>query len=847
MTMTTGKALALAALLAALPRAAANDLRPFLDKHCTACHDADTKKGNLDLTALPFDAGTFAKWVTIHDRAATGEMPPKGEPRPPAAELDTFTNALAAKLTAAERERTAAEGRATRRRLNRAEYEATLRDLLALPYLQVKAFLPEDGEAHGFNKVGEALDVSHVQVARYLAAAEYALRQAMLPRAERVPTTTTRYHTRDQRTFAKQMDVNARYYRPERATFPELDFAAQPAVRAGKAPLTVGAADPATRDREAMGVTASTYEAMEVRFDRFRAPVAGRYKLRFSAYSLWAGPGKPAQWYIPDYDAISVGRRPEPVVVYGETPPRLLRRLGDFDVTPTPGVHEIVADLLAGETIRPDPVRLFRSRPPMWKNPLATREGQPAVAYRWLEVEGPLIEAWPTPGHVLLFGDLPVKGRPAGVEVTSADPERDAERLMRGFLAKAYRRPVQEADVMRFLGVVRGALAAGHGFTDAMLAGYTAVLCSPGFLYLDETPGRLDDRALADRLAFFLTNAAPDDTLRRVADAGFLRQPAVLQVQTERLLNDPKSQRFVDAFLDYWLDLRFIEATGPDAELYPDYYLDDHLTESALFETRRFFGELVAGNRGVRHLAASDFAVLNERLARHYGVEGVDGVSLRPVRLPADSVRGGLLTQASVLKVTANGTTTSPVKRGAWVMARLLGQPPPPPPASVPAIEPDIRGATTVREQLAKHRTLESCAACHKTIDPPGFALESFDVMGAWRDRYRALGVKPPAVGLGHNGQPFAFGPGPAVDAGGEMPGGGRFADVAEFKRLLLADEAQLARNLVRQLAVYATGAPVRFADRPAVERVVGRARADGYGVRTLIHELVQSELFLNK
>ena len=321
----------------------------------------------------------------------------------------------------------------------------------------------------------------------------------------------------------------------------------------------------------------------------------------------------------------------------------------------------------------------------------------------------------------------------------------------------------------------------------------------------------------------------------------------MLRAETERLLDDPKARRFVDAFLDYWLDLRKIVATAPDAALYPDYYLDDLLSESALEETELFFAELLRGDLPARNLVAADFAMLNERLAAHYGLPPVEGVALRRVPLPADSPRGGLLTQASVLKVTANGTTTSPVVRGAWIMERILGQPPPPPPPSVPAVEPDTRGATTIRAQLEKHRTLQTCAACHAKIDPVGFALESFDVMGGWRDRYRALSDGPPEPGIGHNGQKFTFHAGPPVDSSGTLPDGRTFRDIRALKGLLADDEKQLARNLTRQLVVYATGAPVRFGDRGHVEQILERAGPSHYGVRTLVHEIVQSDLFLNK
>ncbi len=862
--------------LAGLARGeAASPLRPLVEHHCVECHDAETKQGGLDLTALAFEpknATNFTRWVSIHDRVQSGEMPPKKKARPDAKEQETFLKSLSTSLTAADQARMAREGRATQRRLNRYEYENALRDLLHLPWLQVRDALPEDGEAHRFNKVGDVLDISHVQMARYLGAADSALRQALAPYPTRPETTTNRYYTREQRSWTGPMRYSVFNTAPERATFPVLGFAGQPDVRTEKAPLTVGTNDPVTRELEGVGVVASAYEPIEPKWNNFKAPMSGRYQLRFLAYSVWVGPGPTNRWFIPDLDNISPGRRDEPISITAETPPRLLRHLGDFDVTPEPSVHELDVYLLAGEMIRPDAGRLFRSRPgaARWQNPLAEEDGQPGVVFRWMEVEGPLFDEWPPAGHQRLFGDLPMETRqpsdevahqddeddpkprkfrpPPGVEVISAKPEADAERLLRHFIRHIYRRPVKEsAEVKRFLPVFHAALEKGNRFTDALLAAYTAVLCSPEFLCLKEEPGRLDDHALAARLSFFLWNSPPDEELRRLAGRGELHPPDVLRAQTERMLDDPKSRRFVEAFLDYWLELRKLPATAPDANLYADYYLDDLLTESALEETRSFFAELLRDDGPARHLVASDFAMVNETLAAHYGLPPVSGVALKKTPLPADSVRGGLLTQAAVLKVTANGTTTSPVLRGAWVMERLLGQKPPPPPPNLPAVEPDIRGATTIRQQLEQHRTLESCNACHAKMDPAGFALESFDVMGGWRERYRSEVEGELAPGLAKSGQKLTHRWALPVDASGELPDGRKFHDIREFKQLLLADERQLARNLAQQLTVYATGAPVGFADRREIEALLDRASSSHWGVRSLVHELVQSWLFLEK
>ncbi len=843
--------LALTLFLRQVGTAADHTLQPFLEKHCIECHDADSKKGGLDLTELKFELAnpkSFSTWVKVHDRTINGEMPPKKKSRPEASDLQAFTTHLSSALIAEENSILVKEGRSIQRRLNRYEYENVLRDLLHAPWLQVKEALPEDGESHRFNKIGEALDVSHVQMARYLGAAEDALRQVVAKQISKPTSKTTRYYARDQGPFVGKMKFGVFNQSPERATFPLLGFQAQPEVRAGKAPATVGKSNPIVREQEAMGVVASTYEPMEIKFSNFIAPASGHYKLSLSTYSVWVGPGKKEKWWRPNLDQVSVGRRSEPVTVYAERPPRLLRHLGAIDAEPEPSVKELDVWLIAGETIRPDAARLFRSRPPNFQNPLAEPDGQPGVAFRWLEVEGPLTTDWPTAGHKLLFGDLPItKPKGTTVEIASADPMKDAKSLLKNFVQTAYRRPVDDSETERFLRVIEGALKSGSNFMDAMIAGYTAVLCSPEFICLEEKPGRLDDYAIASRLSFFLWNSVPDEELRSLAKQGKLHETKTLREQTERLLNDPKSQRFTNAFLDYWLDLRKMVATAPDSGLYPDYYLDDLLTESAQSETQLFFAELLKGDLPARNLVASDFAMLNERLAKHYGLPAVEGVALRRVALAPDCPRGGLMTQASVLKVTANGTTTSPVLRGAWIMERILGKAPPPPPPNVPAVEPDTRGATTIRQQLDKHRSLESCAACHAKIDPAGFALENFDVMGGWRDTYRATGDHDQLPGIGHNGQKFAFHDGQPVDATETLPDGRKFTDIRELKKLLLADEKQIARNLAQQLTIFATGAPMRFSDRAQIEQMLQHASQSHFGVRNLIHEVVQSDLFLNK
>ena len=878
----------------------------FFDEYCAECHYEDMEAG-LDLSVLTFEPGNrenFATWVRIIDRVAADEMPPKKKERPRAEDLAKFTSILSSSLTAAERDATARHGRAIQRRLNSYEYENALRDLLNVPWAQIKDKLPHDGEAHRFNKSGEALDVSFVQMERYLLAADYAMRQAMSAAFERPSATVRRIYARD---------AIGQRYRPsengtlsDRLMFPVLDSHAQPEVRAGRAPNS----SPETREREAVGKVSSIFSDAGQYGWGFNAPVAGRYQIRLKGYSVWVSGGGIGRWFYegqgdekapvywlpvwhrPNADEIWRGRNDEPIGIYARSAGQA-RAVGVMDFSPDPTVGEIEVQLAGGEGIQSDAMRLFRTRvngtDEQYVNPLATPEGMPGYAVQWLEVTGPLDDAQATSGYHRLFGDLPMRRLAAGekggvplevvapyqappvggaapgsfgggpgflrnpvshvmVDVVPRAPRQDAERLLRQFIDNAYRRPVAESEVQRFLALFERELELGSGFARAMLTAYTGVLVSPGFVFIEEKPGRLDDFALATRLSLFLWNSTPDAALRARAARGELRKPGVLRKEVARLLEDPKSRRFVDAFTDYWLDLRKIDDTSPSATIYNDYELDEPLKQAAMDETRLFFAELVRANLPARNVVASDFTYLNERLANHYGIPGVKGASMRRVALPPGSDRGGLLTMASVLKITANGTTTSPVLRGHWITERILGIETRPPPPTVKAVEPDIRGAVTIRQQLARHRDNPSCASCHVKMDPAGFALESYDVMGARRDRYRAVAenVKP-VPGYGLNGQAFAFHYGLPVDSAGELPDGRAFADVMAFKRLILADDAAIARNVARQLVTFATGAPIRFSDRAELERILQRARSRQYGLRTLIEEIVSSELFQSK
>ena len=450
------------------------------------------------------------------------------------------------------------------------------------------------------------------------------------------------------------------------------------------------------------------------------------------------------------------------------------------------------------------------------------------------------MESWPPPSHNAIFGDLKLERvGPERFEVTSKQPIADSQRILRDFARRAFRRPVTDKEVEPFIARVKSRLNQKYSFEQAMRVGLRAVLVSPNFLFLREK-AKLDDFALASRLSYFLWSSMPDEPLLKLAEAGKLHEPEVLRQQVERLLDDPKAKAFNTNFTGQWLSLRAIDATLPDRTLYPEY--DDILKTAMLKETSLFFDEVLKKDLPLTNFVSSDFTFLNARLAKHYGIPGVEGMEMRKVSLPPDSHRGGVLTMGSVMKVTANGTTTSPVIRGSWVLERILGTPPPKPPADVEAIEPDIRGATTIRDQLAKHRKVESCNSCHSKIDPPGFALESFDVIGGWRDHYRALT---------NGGEKDASGrrvkTGLAIDPSDELPDGRRFHNIDEYKQLLLEDKDQLARSLTEKLLAYSTGAAPSKADKPQINAIVRHMRDNKYGFRSLIHEIVQSPMFQSK
>ena len=524
----------------------------------------------------------------------------------------------------------------------------------------------------------------------------------------------------------------------------------------------------------------------------------------------------------------------------------VLSWVGSFAATAEEREHTFEAWIEQRHTIEVRPndstLKRFNNRE-SWNTVEAEQSGVAGVAIKSVKMERIHRGLSPDALRERLFGNVAVevassaptdkRGKAPFATLVPANAQADAARLVRAFASRAFRRPVSDAEAAPYVALARAELTAGASLLDALRGAYRGVLASPRFLYFEEPPGRLPDHALAARLSYFLWSTTPDAELRALADAGKLSDPPVLHAQVERMLDDSRSRAFIENFTGQWLNLTDIDFTVPDQKLYPEF--DEVLKFAMLEETQTFFRELLTRDLSVTHVVDSTFGLMNSRLAKHYGVPWPGGEGLQRVAFQPEHHRGGIITQGSVLKVTANGTTTSPVIRGVWMLERILGQEVPPVPANVPAIEPDIRGAKTIREQLDKHRHIESCAVCHRKIDPPGFALESYDVIGGWRDHYRAA-----KEGKG-------WSPGLPVDPAYTLADGRAFANLAEFRKIALSDPDVLARNLASKLITYATGAGISFADRGTVAAIVGNTKSNDYGLRSLVHEVVQSRVFLNK
>lgn len=765
------------------PPASAARLQGFLKAHCADCHGSEKPEADFDVgklaESLAEPAALMAKsrqWEALLLLVRRGDMPP-AEATPPSPEARReFIDGLTAVLTPLSRARQQAEGRTPLRRLNRVEYQNTVRDLLDMPALEVTDLLPEDGKGNEFDNVAAELGMSSVHLIKYQEAAA-AVFEAAVPRY------------------------------PQRRVHVLRSNSSRGAEGAGLTVVRSGG----------LGFDLAT-----------EIGDPGLYRFRVRGFAVNSG-GSP----------VGVGFTRSQVSGNGE---RII------------AIRNFPADAPAEiEFSAPLTPSLGRLQANVW--PIRQRvrgNSGPGLAIERLELEGPL-GPWPPSSYERLFTGVPLEkvgveqgaknapDRPVLAPVSAA-AEADADRLLRAFLPRAFRRPVGDEVIATYLADVRRRLADGESFRDAMAVAYQTALCSPQFLYFREKPGRLDAYALASRLSYFFWRSMPDDALLAAAAAGRLDDPQGLKEQVERLLQDPKGGRFSEDFVSKWLELENVdrvtfknrfEGGGASGGARGE----DSLWHSACQESIGVFREMLRDNRSVLEFIAADWTHLNEELALLYGLKAdttedapaVEGQEMRRVTLPPGSHRGGLLTQASVLQVTAHGITTSPVVRGKWLCGKILGVELPPPPKQIPPlVAVDPAKPTTIRQRLSQHSTSASCSACHRDLDPPGFALESFDTLGVWRTNYGGPGN-------------------PVVQTDGKLADGRPFADIDEYKARLLETPEDVVRNVVSKMLVFATGAVVQFADRPEIDRIAAGLAAEKHGLRSLIHAVVQSRMFREK
>ena len=768
---------------------------PVLKTYCTECHSGTQPKANLNLSGAA-DLNElhthYHRWFNVLERVESGSMPPvDADPLKQSdkqALLKWIRGDLTRLLVAGQRR----EGRSRFRRLSRNEYANTVQDIFGIrpPVVRI---LPADGRVDGYDKVSKALPFSPAAIKGQLQLAE-----ATIERLFELP--------RDRHAIRLWADTS--WQSPGHLLELPNNW-----VVSFNTDTHSGNLRRAKPDGSPGGGGVHT-----------RKP--GWHRLQIHAYG-----------YQTD--------KPLPVGIYaGHTTayPQILKLLKVIDIPPgKPSVTETDLYLGTGRdsdigqaSLRLIPLGLGV---PVPKNTLASEKGTGSgLALQWVDV----VELEETlAGQDLLFGKMPEDRqdvfRLRKTLKTSKLPREEVEAMIRRMFARIggrlFRRDLSNEELNSYVGSFMKAADDGAPLRDVLITQVSALMTAPDFLCVMEEAGRLNDFALASRLSYFLWNSTPDAELLAVARQGKLNDPNVLRSQTERLLKDPKSDRFVESFLDQWLGLWGIDNTTPDKDLYPEY--DDELKISSMLETQASFRRMLDEDRSVRDFVAPDWAMVNTRLAEVYGIPDIHGFRIRSAKLPAHSPYGGIWTQAATMKVTANGTLTSPVKRGVWLSDRLLGISIPPPPPTVEPADPDTRGARTLREQLELHRQDSSCKACHARFDPYGFALESFDVMGNYRKHYRIIDD-----GKGIDGLP--------VDCTGTTPDGKDFADVRELRAILARNPEQLARGVVRHLLTYATGEPATPIDRPAIEAIVRSAAKEQprFGLRSLIHSVVQSEVF---
>jgi mono/diheme cytochrome c family protein len=781
-------------------------VQPFLARTCYQCHNAELKSGGLNLEGLQKPSSITQNreiWERVLRKLRTGEMPPKGVPRPNPEELKTVISWIEAEVDRADRLAKPDPGRVTVRRLNRAEYNNTVRDLLGVDLHPADNF-PQDDSGYGFDNIGDVLSLSPVLMEKYLAAAERVARAAVFGQEQMQPT------------MVKLRSTGQRIIPSRKPLF----------------------------DYDSTGLTLPNAIHITHRF-----PVDGEYILRVflgGSRPVGSEPFLIALW-IDGKQIQSIELDPTQTASFDEVERQDLGgKVQEFRTKVSAGEHWVAASILRlyeGLPARyqgPNPSRIPPLPPRQFKRPENLPPSQIEEIRKRFEARTEAIEKAPV--NDARLSSFEIGGPYNQATGPSAESLKKiytcghvngrhqtgcVHKIVADLARRAFRRPVSAEEVDKLASFVSLVQKQGDSFEEGLCQSLQAMLVSPHFLFRIEHGRRstaaVDSQALSDhefatRLSYFLWSSMPDDELMRLADQHALRKPAVLEGQIRRMLKDPRSHALVENFGGQWLELRKLESVKPDRQRFPDF--DEYLRMSMRRETELFFENLVQQDRSILDFIDAEYTFINERLAKLYQIPNVKGPEFRKVVLASETQRGGVLTQAGILTVSSYATRTSPVLRGKWILEKILNAPPPPPLPDVPNLdESKIGSAASLRQQLEAHRQNATCASCHVRMDPLGFGLENFDAIGAWRTQD---GKFP-------------------IDASGMLPDGRSFKGPAELKTILKQDSSAFAEGVTEKLLIYGLGRGLESFDRPTVKQIVTRLAAANYRFSTLVIEIAGS------
>ncbi len=754
-------------------------IQPFFARYCSRCHNEKQQEGEFRLDTLPrnfTDESIAQRWDEVIFRMNSGEMPPKDEPLPKSEELGRVVDWLSARVSEGRAARMAKGGPVSHYRLSRDEYANTVGDLLGVRFdVHMPGVFNEDPRWHGFDRIGSMLSLAPSHVERYIKAAETVLGRAFANSPPKVRK--RRYEPGFLKINRKDTDTRYRWiYYPGRVG-PHIHTEAQGAQVRVRIQLS----------------------GLQPFGDRAPHLTVWDFVLKRSVF---------------DEDIVTAEDRP--VIVEFVT------------MSPSFQIMNDTKGHFARHTLSMTSSVLISSRDRRGRRPTGYmmfdddgRPIYPLLLIDWIEYE------------TVATGEADLKKREGLVPATEGDPAETHE-CIKQFATRAWRRPATDIEVTRYLKIVEDELAAGASFQAAYRAAMVGILSSKNFYYITEGSttdqrNHLNGWELASRLSYFLWSSMPDNELLAAARNGTLRKPDQLRIQLNRMLGAEKIRRLSDSFPKQWLQLHRVGMFPPDPGLYPDY--DKWLERSMVLETTNFFSEVFSRNLSIREFLISDWTMVNPRLALHYRMPELTTSGFQRVLLKPEYRRGGVLTQASILSLTSDGTRHRPVHRGVWISEAIFGRTPPSPPPNVEPLAPtpSNKPKATLRQQLEAHTTHTVCASCHRKIDPLGFALDNYNAIGQWRTVERVRG------GQGEN---------PPVVSGGELPDSRKFNSPEEFKQLLAQDIHRFAEAFIEQLATYALRRVMTIDDRDQIKAIVAASKKDDFRIRTVIENLVTSELF---